>query len=81
MLLENGDEFVVKNKSFDQLLRELDRIAFIRISKSELIAKDYVRGYQGDVVLSSIRNKEGKYREFGLSENYRKTFLESFNQQ
>ncbi|WP_343637160.1 response regulator transcription factor [Fluviicola sp.] len=79
MFLENGDELVVKNKSFDQLLQELAGISFIRISKSELISKDFIQGYQGDVVLSKIRNKEGKYREFNLSENYRKSFVETFN--
>lgn len=80
MLLENGDEFVVKNKSFDQLLQELNSLSFIRISKSELISKDFIQGYHGDIVLSKIRTKEGKYKEFSLSENYRKTFLEAFNQ-
>lgn len=80
MLLENGDELVVKNKSFDQLLQELDGVSFIRISKSELISKDFIRGYQGDVVISKLRTKEGKYLEFNLSENYRKTFVEAFNQ-
>jgi two-component system LytT family response regulator len=79
MLLENGDELVVKNKSFDQLLQELEGISWIRISKSELISKEFIQGYQGDIVLSKIRNKEGKYREFSLSENYRKTFVEAFN--
>lgn len=79
MLLENGDELVVKNKSFDQLLQELDLQSFIRISKSELLSKTVIQGYQGDVVLSKIRNKEGKYIQFTLSENYRKTFLEVFN--
>lgn len=80
MLLENGDEFVVKNKSFDQLLQELEGISLIRVSKSELISKEYIQGYQGDVVMSKIRTKEGKYREFSLSENYRKSFVEIFNQ-
>lgn len=79
MLLDNGDELVVKNKSFDQLLQELSGITFIRISKSELISRNFIQGYHGDVVLSKIRNKEGKYREFSLSENYRKTFVETFN--
>jgi two-component system LytT family response regulator len=80
MLLENGDEFIVKNKSFDQLLQELEGISLIRISKSELISKEYIRGYHGDVVISKIRTKEGKHREFSLSENYRKSFVETFNQ-
>ncbi|AEA42865.1 LytR/AlgR family response regulator transcription factor [Fluviicola taffensis] len=80
LLLEKGDELVVKNKSFDQLLQELDSISFIRISKSELVSKEFIQGYQGDVVLSKIRMKDGKYIEFSLSENYRKTFLEAFNQ-
>ena len=80
MLLENGDEFIVKNKSFDQLLQELEGISLIRISKSELISKEYIRGYQGDVVISKIHTKEGKHREFSLSENYRKSFVETFNQ-
>lgn len=79
MRLENGDELVVKNKSFDQLLQELETIAFIRISKSELLSKAFIQGYHGDIVLSKLRNKDGKYLEFGLSENYRRTFLEALN--
>lgn len=81
LLLENGDQLVVKNKSFDQLLQELDAISFIRISKSELISTDFIQGYQGDFVISKLRNEEGKYMEFNLSENYRKSFLEAFQQQ
>lgn len=81
LLLENGDQFVVKNKSFDQLLQELDSVSFIRISKSELISTDFIQGYQGDFVISKLRNEEGKYMEFNLSENYRKSFLEVFQQQ
>lgn len=80
LLLENGDQFVVKNKSFDQLLQELGAVSFIRISKSELISIDFIQGYQGDFVISKLRNEEGKYREFNLSENYRKSFLEVFQQ-
>ncbi len=81
LLLENGDQLVVKNKSFDQLLQELDAVSFIRISKSELISTDFIQGYQGDFVISKLRNEEGKYVEFNLSENYRKSFLEVFQQQ
>ncbi|MNJ83992.1 Transcriptional regulatory protein YpdB [compost metagenome] len=81
MLLKNGDQLVVKNKSFDQLLQELDAVFFVRISKSELISKDFIQGYQGDFVISKLRNEEGKYIEFNLSENYRKSFLEVFQQQ
>lgn len=79
LLLENGDELVVKNKSFDQLLLELELISLIRISKSELLSLGFIQGYHGDVILSKIRTNEGKYREFNLSENYRKTFLETFH--
>lgn len=78
LLLENGDQLVVKNKSFDQLLQELDAVSFIRISKSEVIATDFIQGYQGDFIISKIRNGAGKYLEFNLSENYRKSFLEAF---
>ncbi|WP_300660676.1 LytTR family DNA-binding domain-containing protein [Fluviicola sp.] len=81
LLLENGDQLVVKNKSFDQLLQELDAVSFVRISKSELISTDFIQGYQGDFVISKLRNEEGKYVEFNLSENYRKSFLEAFQQQ
>lgn len=80
MFLENGDELVVKNKSFDQIVQELELISFIRISKSELISQDFIQGYQGETVWSKLRTKEGKYKEFSLSENYRKSFLEAFNQ-
>ncbi|MNU52202.1 Transcriptional regulatory protein YpdB [compost metagenome] len=81
LLLENGDQLVVKNKSFDQLLQELDAVSFVRISKSELISMDFIQGYQGDFVISKLKNDEGKYREFNLSENYRKSFIEVFQQQ
>lgn len=81
LLLANGDQLVVKNKSFDQLLQELDAVSFVRISKSELISTDFIQGYQGDFVISKLRNEEGKYIEFNLSENYRKSFLEVFQQQ
>lgn len=81
LLLENGDQLVVKNKSFDQLLQELEAVSFIRISKSEVISTDFIQGYQGDFVISKVRNEEGKYLEFNLSENYRKSFLEAFQQQ
>lgn len=81
LLLENGDQLVVKNKSFDQLLHELDAVSFIRISKSEIVASDFIQGYQGDFIISKLRNEDGKYVEFNLSENYRKSFLERFQQQ
>lgn len=77
LLLSDGTSVVVKNKSFEQLISELQPAAFIRISKSEMIQQNFIQGYQGDLIFSTL-SKEGKPLAFSLSENYRKSVIELF---
>ena len=75
LTLRSGEEWVIKNTSFDQLLDLLPSAHFCRISRSEVIALNLVKGHTADSILSSITDKNGKERVFSLGENYRKAFL------
>ena len=79
MLLISSEKITIKNKTFEQLIHELAPVEFIRISKSELLAKNVIVGFQGNEVLTSIRNAAGENLKFGLSENYRGWFQSKFN--
>jgi len=76
LTLKSGEEWVIKNTSFDQLLELLPAALFCRISRSEVIAMEIVKGHTAESILTSITDKNGKERTFVLSENYRKAFLE-----
>lgn len=78
LLLSNGSTVVIKNKSFEQLITELNPAPFIRISKSELIQRPFIQGYQGDIIFSTLTNSEGKQITFTMSESYRKSIVELF---
>lgn len=78
MLLSDSTSVVVKNKSFEQLTSELLPEQFVRISKSEMVHSIFINGYHGDTIFSTLKDKEGRPITFSLSENYRKTFIETF---
>lgn len=77
--LVSGEEWILKNISYEQLLQVLPEKAFCRISKSELIALSIVTGYSGDTIFTSVKGKDGIPRTFSLGENYRKTFLQKLH--
>lgn len=74
--LTGGEEWILKNISYDQLLARLPEAQFCRISKSEVIALAVVTGHSGDRIFTSFEDKTGKRKEFVLGESYRKQFLE-----
>lgn len=61
LFVTNGNQWVVKNKSFDQLTEEIKSIKFIRISKSELVNKSYILGYNGNELLLKNTISPKKY--------------------
>lgn len=73
--LDSGEEWILKNISYDQLLRQLPENRFCRISKSEVLALSIVTGHSGDRVFTAFADKAGAMKTFTLSENYRKSFL------
>ncbi|HLP56676.1 MAG TPA: response regulator transcription factor [Fluviicola sp.] len=77
--LSTGEEWIIKNMSFEQLLSLLPDEQFCRISKSEVIGFSFVTGYTGETVFTSFKAKNGNLRHFSLSDNYRKEFLEKLS--
>src|SRR3989338_3855732 len=77
--LSTGEEWIIKNTSFEQLLNLLPREQFCRISKSEVIGLSFVTGYTGETIFTSFKSKNGNLRNFTLSDNYRKEFLEKLS--
>lgn len=77
-LLRNGEELVLKNYSFDQLLALLPGELFIRVSRKDLLAKSMIKGHSAGTVFSHIKDKKGIEKTFILGENYRRTFIEQF---
>jgi two-component system LytT family response regulator len=75
LTLLTGEEWILKNISYEQLLHQLPEAGFCRISKSEVIAMPIVTGHSGERIFTSFKDKTGNNREFALSENYRKGFL------
>ena|SRR6218665_1974195 len=78
VLLSDGNTEVIKNKSFQSLIEELNSENFIRISKGEVFNTRYLQGYNGDQLFSSLKTETGKIRIFSMSENYRKDVLSYF---
>lgn len=79
LLLKNGTTEIIKNKSFQQLTEELTSEQFLRISKGELLNARFLQGYNGDQLLSTLHDEQGKTRTFIMSENYRKAVLAHFS--
>ena len=79
-LLKNGEEWILKNSSFDHLLGQLPEGQFCRISKGEVIALGIVTGHSGTTIFTSVTDKSGKAKAFTLSESYRKSFVEQLRQ-
>lgn len=73
--LENGEEIILKNTSFDQLLSLLPGNAFCRISKKEVVAIKAVKFFIHNEITTHITDSAGANLKISLSENYRKDFL------
>lgn len=74
--LFDGEEFVLKNITFEKLLELLPQSEFCRINKKEIISLKAVQVFSFDEISSNLQNEAGKFLSFTLSENYRNQFLE-----
>lgn len=72
-VLDTGEEIILKNISFDQLLALLPAAEFCRIHKKELIALKTVKFYSHSMVTISLPDKE---LQLGVGDNFRKEFLQ-----
>lgn len=73
--LFDGEEFVLKNITFEKLIELLPTSEFCRINKKEIISLKAVQVFSFDEISSNLPNEAGKFLSFTLSENYRNQFL------
>jgi len=72
-ILDNGEELVLKNISFDQLLSFLPSKDFCRINKKDVIAIKAVKFYSHNTVSIAIHGKE---ITLALSDNFKREFIQ-----
>lgn len=75
-LLDTGEELVLKNISFEQLLQLLPPDDFCRINKSEVIALRAVRFFTKHYITVSLPASIGTDNKLVLSDIYQLSFLE-----
>lgn len=71
--LENNEELVLKNISFEQVLSLLPSKDFCRVSKKDLIALKAIKFYSQSEITIAV---SGKDIVFSLTESFRKDFLQ-----
>jgi DNA-binding LytR/AlgR family response regulator len=71
----DGSSIVLKNISFENLLKVLPPSRFCRISKREVVSMKIVNAYSYDEITTSMIASNGQPVKLSLSESYRPDFL------
>lgn len=74
--LFDGEEFVLKNITFDKLIELLPPSDFCRINKKEILSIKAVQVFSFDEITTNLISDQGKNIKFSLSENFRNEFLQ-----
>ena len=74
--LFDGEQFVLKNITFDKLLELLPSIDFCRVNKKEILSIKAVQVFSFDEITSNLISNQGKNIKLSLSEIYRNEFLQ-----
>ncbi|GAA4798166.1 LytTR family DNA-binding domain-containing protein [Olivibacter ginsenosidimutans] len=77
-VLRNETELILKNISFDDLMKYLPKSIFIRINRQTILAKKIITAYTADTITTAIIGPDGKPVKFALNEHYRKNFLDYY---
>ncbi|MFT3933762.1 MAG: response regulator [Chitinophagaceae bacterium] len=72
--LDNGENIVLKNISFSQLLELLPAAQFVQVNKKEIISLKIVDAYTHEEITSSIQHNNKPLR-FSLGEAYKAGFI------
>jgi DNA-binding LytR/AlgR family response regulator len=78
-VLVDGQQLVIKNTSFEQLLDLLPKTDFCRINKKEIISLKIVRYYSCEEITTSVKNSQNLDMVFTLSETFKSDFLDKLN--
>lgn len=76
LFFEDDSSVMLKNISFDSLLAVLPPTDFVRINKQEIIALRIVKFFNSEEIITTIKDSSDKLLVLGLSETYRKAFLQ-----
>lgn len=74
--LFDGEEFVIKNITFNKLTELLPFNDFCRINKKEILSIKAVQVFSFDEITSNLISDQGKNIKLTISENYRNEFLQ-----
>lgn len=74
--LFDGEEFVLKNITFDKLTELLPSTDFCRVNKKEILSIKAVQVFSFDEITTSLISEQGKSIKISLSEIYRNEFLQ-----
>ena len=74
--LYDGEEFVLKNITFDKLTELLPCADFCRVNKKEMLSIRAVQVFSFDEITTHLISDQGKSIKISLSENYRNEFLQ-----
>lgn len=77
-VLNGNMEMILKNISFDDLIKVLPKKTFIRVNRQTILAKNIISTYTADTINTNMVDADGKNLQFALNEHYRKTFLENY---
>lgn len=77
--LFNGEEFTLKNVSYDKIKSILPANNFCRINKKEILSLNAVQYFSFDEITTNIQVEQGKMLKLPLSEVYRNEFLKKVN--
>jgi len=77
-VLGNGTDIILKNISFEDLIRLLPTKNFMRVNRQTIVARNRIVAYTSDSISTNILDADGKGVQFALNEHYRKAFLDSY---
>ena len=76
VLLENKEELILKNISFEQILSFLPAEDFCRVNKKDILALKVVKFFTHDEIITTMSDTHGNEIKITLGDNYRKEFIQ-----
>lgn len=78
-VLEKGEELILKNISFEQLLVLLPSDDFCRVNKKDILSLKAVKFFTHDEIVTSIQDNSGHELKITLGDNFKKDFIIKIN--
>lgn len=76
VILENKEELILKNISFEQILSFLPSEDFCRVNKKDIVALKVVKFFTHDEIITTLHDVNGNELKITLGDHYRKEFIQ-----